>query len=284
MLSLTYLLPVAIISYIYPSSPATTVDLHDALSKGLVKVEPISTGTYGENSLTLKVTNKTRGPLTITVPGGTIYEPEDPGDQTLIQLEPENLIVSAGGTNQLSIDAYCSESSDGVPNGGSSFAVKRTSNAKLLGLVAHLKTRKGDRDGYQDAVWAITDAQELSYMPNETEEDKELRNYVAQSTGLANNWYGLTPERRVDADRRIITETTRINGTLSFACTPGKTIIEEVRKKDGSVIISNNTNFAPRGDKLSYEFKLSLKGWEKGEYYVLLKNNVKDLARYDFTL
>lgn len=194
------------------------------------------------------------------------------------------MLVSAGGVKQITVDAYCTESHDGVPEGGSNFKITKTTNKDLLALIAQVKKNPVEKDGYQDAVWAITDAHQLSYLPNQTEGDRSLREFLSATTGQENQWYNVVPDRRVDAERRIVIEPTVIKGMLEFDCTPGKTIIEEVRKKDGSVLLTNNTNFAPRGSHLKYEFKLTIKGWDKGEYYVLVKNGLKDLARYDFEL
>lgn len=284
MHTLSLLLPFALLHFLHPSKSELAIELSNAISQGIIKATPISTGTYAESSVTLKLVNKVNRNITIHIPAGTLYHPENSDDQSLIQLEEQDVIVSAGGTIQLNIDAYCTESNDGVPDGGSTFQIGKTTDKDLLALIVQLKKTPTDKSAYQDAVWSITDGHELTYLPNQTESDQQLRTFIANTTGQENNWYNLTPVRRIDADRRIIIEPTIISGMIEFACTPGKSIIEEVRKKDGTVMISNDTNFAPRRDHVTYEFKLKIRGWDKGEYYVLLKNSVKDLARFDFTL
>jgi hypothetical protein len=284
MLGLTFLLPIAVINYLNPLPTSTTLDLQDAIKQGIVIATPISTGTYANESITLKLSNKVQRPLKLKVPAGMVYYPENEDNQTLIQLEDMDVIVSAGGTTQLTIDAYCMESSDGVPEGGSSFKIGKTTNQKLLALINQLKQSPVDAYAHQDAVWAITDNHELTYLPNQTEQDRSLREFLSTTTGQENKWYEVAQQRRVDVDRRIVIDPTLITGMLSFDCTPGKAITEEVRKMDGTVMLTHRTNFAPRSSQLKYKFNLTIKGWDKGEYYVVVKNDLKELARYDFSL
>lgn len=272
MLHLTFLLPISLISYFHPTK------------QGIVTAVPISTGNYGKESVTPQISNKLSRNIHLIVPAGITSIPDSTEDQTLLQLEDLDIIVNAGGKTQLPINAYCMESSDGVPDGGSGFKIENTKDPDLLALISQLKQQPVEEDAHQAAVWAITDKHELTYLPNESPEDKTLRNFLSERTGLENKWYELTAQRRIDPERRIVIEPSIINGKLEFDCQPGKVIIEEVRKEDGTLMISNNTNFAPRTTHLKYEFKLTIRGWDKGDYYVLVKTNAGDLARFDFAL
>jgi len=47
-------------------------------------------------------------------------------------------------------------------------------------------------------------------------------------------------------------------------------------------MFSSSSTFTPMTDHVRYNFNLSVKGWEKGDYYVLIKDESGELARFEF--
>lgn len=277
LLSATFLL-----SSLTFNPPVKKLTVQEALQQNLITLDVISNGGYSEKSVKLRLKNNSRSALSLLLPGGTIYEPENGDEQTLIQLEDKEILVNGNGSFNGSIDAFCTEASDRCPSENGNFTIGSTNNDKLKKLVTFLGENKMKSDNFQSAVWAITDDHSVSNIdPNEAK-SKALRKYLCEITGKKDNWYTSPQDVDVDPYGNFNFETVRINGEIGFDCNRGKKISEDICNAEGQVMFSSSSTFTPMTDHVRYNFNLSVKGWEKGDYYVLIKDETGELARFEF--
>lgn len=273
---------VGLLSFQNKSITQEIITLSEAINAGKISVQTKSTGGYSGPCVAMTITNKSRQPLRIKIPAGTQYIPEDEGEQTLIQIEDKDVLVNSSNSKSIQVEAYCMEASDRCPSSSANMKLGTNTNKNLNNLISYLKGKTIDRNSFQDAVWAISNGHSISNIVAEDEQTKALRKYVASLTGQKDSWYTSPQSVQVDNRGNFNYSTVTINGELAFNCTKGKPIFQELKKENGEVMFTSEQMFTPVTDHVRYEFKLSVKGWEKGNYYVDINDGEKQLAKFTF--
>lgn len=258
--------------------------LEEAIAQKKVACKFTSNGNYSGESVAISLTNLTGTPLQVRITPGTVFKPSEDEDQDLIVVQEQAIALNAKATSQQVLDGYCMESHDGVPTENNSMKLTRTSNPKLLELAAYLNNKGYDDGTIQDAVWAVTDASPVSTIPNSSEEEKNLRSFTSELTDQPNPWYTTGQERVVTPERRIESNPVSVNGMISFQSDGKVKIHEVVQRVGGEVMDTSEPIEFPQKGKWNYEFTLTVKGWEKGDYVVNVMDGTKLVKAFPFTI
>lgn len=258
--------------------------LEDAINNRTVSANAISNGKYSGKSVNLQLSNNTNNSLQILIPAGTTYIPESEGEQTLIQMEDQLITLAPNGKTYPSIGAFCTEANDRCPTANKSFKIGRSSNPKFDKLFAFVKDKKVSKSNYQDAIWAISDNKSVSNINAELPIDKELRKFVASLTGQKDTWYTTPQNVTVDQRGNFNMETVLIHGDLSFTCAKGTKVYQDIHKGNGEMFFQSNKSMTSVSGNVDYNFRLSVKGWERGKYYIRIHDGTKELSRYEFEI
>lgn len=82
------------------SGVATTIEINEALKLGKIKAVP----TYkklGNKGISLKISNVSNQPLTVSIPGGTTFSPGGNEEQVLMNIEEVQLVLNGGETKSV---------------------------------------------------------------------------------------------------------------------------------------------------------------------------------------
>ena len=85
----------------------------------------VGLGVTAGNVFRIAVTNDTPKAIIVTIPGGTVFEPDNPDDQREEIYQPVRLYVPSNGTTQAPLDGYCLDYG------------KQPPPTEQLGLIAH---------------------------------------------------------------------------------------------------------------------------------------------------
>lgn len=266
------------------ASEIITVDLATAISQGKVFAELTSNGTYSGKSVKLNLRSNSSTSMKIRLPAGTIFKPSTEDEQDLILLQEEFIVLQPKSQTMNEISAYCMQASDRCPENGGKFKLGKNSNANMDKLITFLKTNSVSEEVLQDAVWAISDGNPISNINVSVPSDRELRKYLATITGRPDVWYSTPQERIVQEDRRIHHETVVVKGDISYQTTKGAMVFQEIVAADGRSIHKSEKRAATYGGKVDFTFTLKVRGWEKGDYAVKVKEGTKELANYPFSI
>ena len=260
------------------------VSLNDAMKNKTIVANITSNGKHSGFSVNLTLTNNTSSPLQIVVPAGTKYNPADDGEQTLIQLEDELIVMKPNGTYTGKIAAFCTEASDRCPSENTSMRITQHTDPKFAKLFTYLKDKQITKSTFQDAVWAISDGHPIANIVAENPADKAFRGQVAEITGQKNTWFTSPQNVRIDEQGNFNMETVKISGDLSFDCPKGTVVRQDIYKANGEVFYTSNRTMTAQAPHVNYSFHLSVMGWEKGGYYIKIHDGNKELAKYAFTV
>lgn len=261
-----------------------TVNLQTALSNGQLQAEIISNGGYSQNSVHLDLVNKTSRILKVVVPAGSLFKTDDNSEQELVVPRDQLIVLNPKAQLKQDLSAYCTEASDLVPQKGNKFTLTHVKEKNLSSLINYLNKNNVSTTSIQEAIWSVTDKHPISHVSVTNSADKELRNFLCQLTGMKDTWYSSPQERIVTADRRIIQETVTIKGDLKFQCKVGAVVDQEIHKKDSGLLFKSDKRNTVKTGNVDFSFTLQVKGWEKGEYEVLVKEGESILGRYPFSI
>ena len=261
-----------------------TVSLEDAIASGQIKMQANSLGTYSNESVLLKIQNSTPSVLKVKVKAGTMFAPADEGEQTLIAIDDQFIVLQPKSANQLNLKAYCTEASDRCPSDEGAFTLATNKNLELSKLVAFVRGKSISAQCYQDAIWAVTDARPISNIQATTAVEKEMRKYIATITNKPDTWYTTPQSRVLDANRNIQQETVVVKGMITFTCDKGSVVHQELVKKNGDLMYKSDKTNTIQSGKVDFSFTVKVRGWEKGEYAVRVMAGTKELTSYPFAI
>lgn len=261
-----------------------SLTLEEAIAQKKVTCKLTSTGNYSGESVSVALTNLTGSPLQITIPPGTVFKPSDEGDQDLIVVEQQVLALNAKATNIQVADGFCMEAHDSSPAENNGMKMTKTTNAKLQELAGFLNGKQYDSYTIQEAVWAVSDGEEISSIGNDTQKDKDLRAFLSKLTGKPDPWYATKQRHTLTEERLIESNPVSVSGRISFVSDGKIKIHEVVKNARGEVKNTSEDLEFPRQGKWNYQFVLTVQGWEKGNYTVDVMDGTKVLQTFPFTI
>jgi hypothetical protein len=261
-----------------------TVTLEDAVTQKMVSCKLISNGNYSGESVAVSLTNLTGTPLNVIIPAGTVFRPDDTGDQDLIVVEQQAIALNGKASVNQVLDGFCMEAHDSAPTTDNGMRLAKTDNKHLQDLAAFLDGKGYDAQTVQSAVWAVSDHEPISTIGNGDEKGKALRTFLSQLTSRPDPWYATKVERHITPERRIETNPVSVNGKIRFTSDGSVKIHEVVQKVGGEIKNTSEEIEFPKKGNWNYEFTLTVKGWEKGDYVVNVMEGTKLVKAFPFTI
>ncbi|MCF6280484.1 MAG: hypothetical protein L3J14_09080, partial [Flavobacteriaceae bacterium] len=136
--------------------------IFDAINNKSITAQFESIGKYSGNSVYSMLVNNTSSDIKLLIPAGTLYIPENDGEQTLIQLEDDFIVIHKNETIIHRFSGFCTEFNDRVPTTQNSMRIAQNKNQKLGKLIQYMKGKDIDHEAYKGAVWEITDNEKFS--------------------------------------------------------------------------------------------------------------------------
>ena len=266
------------------SSGIKEMTLQEAIATKSIDVKFLSNGKYSGTSIIAQIKNSNRSKIKLTIPAGTLYHPEDNGEQSLIQLEDVYLTLLPSSSETTSIAAFCSEANDRSPSSNSTMQIGKSKDPSLLKMITYLKKNSVNKESYQDAVWAISDKKSVSNIVADDSSTRAFRTFIATITNQKDTWFTSPQHVQVDNQGNFIYETVNIAGKISFDCSKGDKVRQDIYHSNGEPVFVSEKYMTAQTNHVNYSFRLKVKGWEKGEYYIRIHNGIKDLATYEFSV
>lgn len=269
-------------SFNYNNSAPVEISFLDAVNKGLIHYSSKGAGGFNGKSVILKLQNSSNTNYTVRVEPGTLFYPDDAGQQTLITTENQFVTLNAGTTKSETINAYCSEHSDRSPNTSTVFTAGRNRNPKFDSLFQFIATRKIPEIVFQAVVWSISDNSPISHIANNTKNLRSLRKFLSQLTGQEEVDYSIDMITSTDQEGYIIQKAYQVKGYVTFNSEKTKWIHQEVFDEQNKLKFKSEQAFEiPRGES-DYSFNIIVKNWKPGKYTLKLKAGSDVVETYSF--
>ncbi|HSY61054.1 MAG TPA: hypothetical protein VK796_04215 [Cytophaga sp.] len=263
-----------------------SIELIQAIQDKKINVSVTSTGNYSGKSMELKIKNLVNVPYRITVAAGTIFIPEDKGEQTMLVPEKSIIVLQPSETKSVLIGGYCTELKDRCPQTSSSFTISKTSNQALKELILYIDPlRNLDESLIQQSIWCITDGESPS---NVTGEDvvntKIVRAFLFKRIGQADTWYSMKRAPEIIADRSIVNNALEVTGKIDIKAIKPMELIGVVKNEAGEVVWEYPYRTSlPAGD-IVFDFNLKVRNWKSGNYFIIYTCEGVVLVNQKFTI
>ncbi len=264
-----------------------TITLQDAIAQNKVQVTMPEFGPDGyDTGLRVNVKNVSGKTLKLIMPKGTIFIPDDEGEQTLITNGDEVFALNAGQQKQIVRPGFCTEYHDGCSGDESTFKLGLSKNDKLLNIVKFMDSLKiTDQSVVQHSIWCVTDNNSIGYINlGDTIKERKLRERLVSLTGQNMPWYETDAVIERTPEREFVILSKTVEGELSFYSKDAVNMQGVVKDSTGKVVWTNpNTIAGPRGN-VTFWYKLTVEGWEPGKYYVVYNDRGKEIINQEFEL
>jgi len=250
------------------ANPATPVSIREAVARGWVKalisadsLQSTGSSHYGQ-CLRLQLTNLGKSPLNLLLENGRFLETADTNEQRMIVTRQELISLQGGKMKSIPVYAMCSQMHDRSPGETSALSPGPMAEGNLLTLTRFLEKHNIQGQAGQEAVWVITDNNDIGsiYLPDE-HELKLLQEMVSSLTGKP------VPK----APHRIEFSDGSVSGTIVFDNQGKETYTLSLFNESGEVLLTffeEKTIETPMHTTLNWKFRY--KGFPKGVYYVKL--------------
>lgn len=259
----------------WPLLADSPVGLKDAIAKGLITVNAVGQGGATGKVMALEFLSKSKKEVSIDIPAGLILDSEDSTQQDLIITEERVLVLAAGGKRKLIINAMCIQPSNGSPTMGSAYLLGAMASDTLVKLAQYLHTKGYQDDLGQSAVWTLVNREGLENVyGDDPAKLKDLVQYMHTLTGLPLPWYN--KEKAPPPPGLVYNqEPAIIHANFDFSLPSAGTAKIAIYDANGETVIVIQENMMVKGGKSNMKFRIEVRGYEKGKYYVRLHLNGK---------
>lgn len=250
---------------------SSAVSIHDLVASRQMNFTPQTNGGYNQGSITVTLESLTRSKK-VLIPMGTRFTSALSEEQDLILPEDVIVDVPGNGEKKVTLDAYCVQHSNLSPDADQTFGFTAEKDKNLMKILQFMQGKNYHPSVVQNAIWSITDGENVAGISMNDPEEKALREFICETTGMENVWYDLDREYRQTESREIIPETKQVAGDIAYEVNETGKVVLQVVEEDGTVIRELGGGM-PITHTGSYKFRFSMKvqGWDRGLYFVQLK-------------
>lgn len=274
----------ALLSFSYPDHSLT---LQQAIDDKQVSATVLPFGNSGySDGLRINVKNISGKTLQLKLPKGSIFIPDNSGEQTLVTSGDELFALSPGQEKQIVRPGFCTELHDHGSDDTSTFQLACSKNEKLLNLLAYMDSLQvTDKDFIQQAVWCITDDQDIAYANcDDTLQTRLVQQKLCALTRKEMPWYDTKAEIIQTPQHEFVIQPIEITGEIVINSDVPVTLQGMVKDSTGKILYTNpNPSYSPEGET-TLDYTLHVEGWAKGKYYVVYTSNGKEVLNREFEI
>lgn len=282
MKSITFVQVLALISIFAQTTKAQTLDIGEAVKKGMVSVGSQGIGGHSGECLKLDIKNKTKKLLKIHIPAGQLFNSADTLLQDLMVVKEETILVESGKTSSKSFYGFCIEAHNGSPGTGNAFTLGKLAEGALLKIAKHLSDNNLHLNPYaQFAVWAVTDGERLEGIG-----DPVLTKFVADLLGKPMPEYHidykpLQQDRLLPGQPANWREALAMNGLFYYDLASDQKVDFGLFNESGELVHALFKDRLQKRGQHKFKFEFEIKGLPKGKYFARLTNKdrvIKELT------
>ncbi len=266
-------------------STTIRMTIQSAVKQKRVKAAVESLGGHSGYCLDLSVWNLTKDSLVLLVEAGTRMIAADPGDQDILLVKEEILLMRGGEGRSVQLRGYCCQASDRSPAAKNKYSIGGLADSALCALARRFNDTPFDGGIEQQAIWAISDRRNTASIPvGDDSCARELRKFVSLLKNEPVPWYVTEVFNHVYRNGVIEQFSTFVSGSLAYANPEECYATFMVLDSAGRQVAFIKQQWLKPGDGQLYQFRVPVGGLAKGRYYVQLAGKTTVLARREFDI
>ncbi len=263
--------------------PASTA-LDSLLRAGDVVLKGVAMGGHSGRVLMVEATNRRVSPITVRIPAGWRFEPQDSNAQHLLLVEEQLLALSPQSSVRVECRVFCCKAMLSSPGTGLLYLRGALAEEPLVRLAEALARDSFPNSATQEAVWAVSDGRSLSAIDaGSAHRTDGLRRLVAGITGETIPWY----TTRYDAPSEGAAMSTRaveVFGEVAFQQRHAGLLSVVVKDAAGRTIHVIDEGRDLRQGRYTIDVSVAVNAWPPGRYALLFATDGVLLKRQEFVL
>jgi len=249
---------ILLVVVLFAFKPAdNTVNIDEAIRTGLIScsVQSNSGSTHYIKPLSITLTNIKSTPVSIKIPNGFQFIPEQDEYQNIIVTQEEMLALNPGKPVTISLYGMCTENHDKAPSTDIKYRLGKQADEKVSKLTKLIAKRKLHDPLGQSAVWAMTCNTPLEDIAGfDTTSAKELIKYVAHALNKP-----IPPPPAPDDTKRnyyVTNYKTSMRGAFNYTFSKKTSVTIAMFNVNNIVVreLYRNSEEKPGKHKLEYQF------------------------------
>ena len=254
------------------------ISIQRHVDEGRLKAQITGLGGYQKDCIEFLLENNTPDSLWIQLEPGRRLVSEDTLIQDILIVKEENILLAAHEKKHLKGYGFCCQSSKRSPGNGSKFNTGYMAPAGWIELAKVINANKFPASSVQHAIWVLSNNHPISSIhATNMENIKVLRETVAGIKGIELPWYTLTFVK--DTAQLFSGRPEMLFGKIDYYIRNNTVVTINIRDKRGRIVKSLTKGKTANPGKYTYDLKLNVKAWPKGEYNLYIYEDFSNLNK-----
>jgi len=249
-----------------------TVSVQKAFLNKLIKLDIKGKGGYQGPCIGMQIKSQNNDSMVVFIEAGRRLDSKDSTQQDILVVKDLFVTLSANQEKSVEVIGYCCQAHNGAPKEKSVFHVGELADKNLYSLGRYLNTAKLLPGSIQNAVWCISDNNELSSVTDDgSEEVANLRKFLAKLKGIEAPWYNIYYKKEKNTLFSGIPE--KVTGKIEYYVSDYAQVFVNIRDVQGSVVKTFPVgNQVQRGSHV-FDLNWNTLKTPKGKYTLYLYEN-----------
>ena len=260
-----------------------TVSIEKAFNNKLIKLDIKGKGGYQGPCIGMQIKSQFKDSMVVYIEAGRRLDSKDSSQQDILVVKDLFVTLSFNQQKDIDVTGYCCQAHNHAPVAKSIFFVGMLADKNLYELGRYLNKAKLNSGSIQNAIWCISDNNELSSVTDDgTEEVGKLRRFLSKLKGIEVPWYNIFYKK--EKNTVFSGKPDKVTGTIEYYINDFSQVIVNIRDMKGAIVQSFPVgNQVPRGN---HTFNLN---WDaskatKGDYMLFLYENGRKLKQLPIRL
>ncbi len=260
-----------------------TISFDKAFLNKLIKLDIKGKGGYQGPCIAMQLKNLQNDSMVVYVEAGHQLDSKDSSQQDILVVKDFFVTLSSLQEKTVDVTGYCCQAKKGAPQLKSIFLPGARADKNLYDLGRYLNKAKLNPSSIQNAVWCISDNNEISSVTDDgSEEVGKLRKFLAKQRGIETPWYNIVYKKEKNMLFSGIPE--KVTGNIDYYIRDFAQVVVNIRDAQGTVVktfpVGNAVN---RGDH-TFNLNWNTLKMPKGKYTIFLYENGRKLKELPIDL
>ncbi len=253
-----------------------TVSVEKAFNGKFIKLDISGKGGYQGHCISMKIKSQYQDSLMVYIEAGRRLDSKDSTQQDILVVKDLFVILLPNQEKSVDVTGFCCQAHNGSPLAKSIFFVGQLADKNLYDLGRYLNTAKLKDNSIQNAVWCISDNNEISSVLDDgTEEVSKLRKFLAKLKGIVSPWYNIYYKKV--KNQLFSGEPERVTGNFDYYISDFSVVIVNIRDAKGTIVKSFSVGSSVQRGSHTYNLDWRTNNAPKGKYTVYAYENGRKL-------
>lgn len=260
-----------------------TVSIQKAFNSKFIKLDISGKGGYQGHCISMKIKSQFKDSLLVYIEAGRRLDSKDSTQQDILIVKDLFVILLPNQEKSVDVTGFCCQAHNGAPLAKSIFFVGELAEKNLFDLGRYLNTAKLNDNSIQNAVWSISDNNELSSVVDDgSAEVGRLRKFLAKLKGIEMPWYNIFYKK---VKNQVFSgEPERVTGNFDYYISDFSVVIVNIRDEKGTIVKSFPVGSSVARGSYVYNLDWYTNGAPKGKYTIYAYENGRKLKELPIVL